>query len=87
MIRWLSIVPVMALTACATAPPSIQTVKVMVPVRCKAETPTKPAWPTDAVAVEPRKTFGFRFSRAAMAEIELRDGYERRLEDALKSCQ
>lgn len=86
MIRLAVLLALASLAGCA-APPSVQNVKVAVPVACKAEMPTRPAMPTDSVTIEPPKTFLFRFTRAAAAEIELREAYEQRLAAALKSCQ
>jgi hypothetical protein len=70
-----------SLAACGVVP--IQTVKVPVPVECRAESPTRPAMPTEALSpgVDPD-----RFTASAMAEIELREGYEGELRAALEAC-
>jgi len=69
------------LAACGVAP--IQTVKVPVPVECRVEMPMRPAMPTEALA--PGVDFD-RFSASALAEIELREGYEEELRAALAIC-
>lgn len=77
----------MLLTGCGTMQTSVQTVKVAVPVPCDAEVPSRPIMPTDAVPLDlPRDRFAFELGRAALAEIEVRQGYEDRLLAALKSC-
>lgn len=71
-----------ALTGCAAAP-QIQAVKVPVPVECREQVPARPAMPTEALTeADPldRKT------AAALAEIDLREGYEGRLVAALQGC-
>lgn len=76
----------MLLGGCASMS-GVTQVKVAIPVKCKAEVPTKPAWPLDAVdPALPDDQFAFAFMRGAAAEIELREGYEGRLLAALQSC-
>ena len=70
-----------SLTACGVAP--IQTVKVPVPVECNVEVPARPAMPTEALS--PGVNLD-RFSASALAEIELREGYEEELRTALGQC-
>ena len=70
-----------ALTACGMAP--IQTVKVAVPVECSVEVPARPAMPTEALS--PGVDLD-RFSASALAEIELREGYEGELRAAINAC-
>ena len=70
-----------SLAACGVAP--IQTVKVPVPVECSVEVPARPAMPTEALA--PGVDLD-RFSASALAEIELREGYEGELRAALAEC-
>lgn len=59
-------------------------VQVPVPVPCKAPLIPEPAWPLAAV---PAAASDFAFFRAALAEVELRKGYEARLRAALAACQ
>ncbi|MGF6348967.1 hypothetical protein QF040_003680 [Variovorax sp. W2I14] len=70
-----------SLSACGVAP--IQTVKVPVPVECRVETPARPAMPTESLS--PGVDLD-RFSASALAEIELREGYEGELRAALAEC-
>lgn len=69
------------LAACGVAP--VRTTKVPVPVECRVEVPARPAMPTEALA--PGADLD-RFSASAMAEIELREGYEGELRAALNQC-
>lgn len=69
------------LAACGIAP--VREVKVPVPVECRVETPVRPAMPTEALA--PGVDLD-RFSAVALAEIELREGYEGELRASLASC-
>lgn len=80
------LVGIVVLSGCTTAPQAPQTVKVAVPIKCKAVVPSRPAMPTRSVQVEPVGTFLDRFVAAATAEIELRQGYENRLVTELQSC-
>lgn len=70
-----------SLAACGVAP--VQTVKVPIPVECDVVVPARPAMPTEALA--PGVDLD-RFSASAMAEIELREGYEGELRAALAEC-
>ncbi|MFL9670407.1 hypothetical protein WIX39_025975 [Variovorax sp. AB1(2024)] len=58
----------------------MQSVKVPIPVECRVMRPGRPAMPTAALA--PGVDLD-RFAAAAMAEIELREGYELELNAAL----
>lgn len=69
------------LAACGVAP--VQAVKVPVPVECRVDVPARPAMPTEALG--PGVDLD-RFSASAMAEIELREGYEGELRAALAEC-
>ncbi|MDM0007206.1 hypothetical protein QTI51_17280 [Variovorax sp. J22G73] len=69
------------LAACGVAP--VREVKVPVPVECRVDTPARPAMPTEALA--PGVDLD-RFSASALAEIELREGYESELRAALGQC-
>jgi hypothetical protein len=74
---------VLLITGCGTVPPSVP-VNVAIPIKCKAEVPERPVMPTenlsDGVSID-------SFVQAAQAEIELREGYEVKLEAALRSCK
>lgn len=69
------------LAACGVA--SLQTVKVPIPVECRVDVPVRPAMPTEALA--PGIDLD-RFSASALAEIELREGYEHELRASLNAC-
>lgn len=70
---------------CATPEPviDVRTVNVAVPVPCREPVPTRPDMPTEAL--EHRPTLD-QFVAAAIAEIELREGYELQLMTALRAC-
>ena len=75
---------VFALTGCGSAPRvEVQTVKVPVPVECREPIPDRPAMPTEALADDADT---FELLRAALAEIDRREGYEVRLLAALIAC-
>jgi hypothetical protein len=69
------------LSACGVAP--VQTLKVPIPVECRAEMPARPAMPTETLA--PGVDLD-RFAASALAEIEIREGYEGELRVALEAC-
>lgn len=69
------------LAACGVAP--LQAVKMPVPVECRVEVPARPAMPTEALALGADIDL---FSASALAEIELREGYESELRVALTLC-
>ena len=69
------------LAGCGVTP--LQPVKTPIPVECRVQWPKRPAMPTEALA--PGVDLD-RFSAAAMAEIELREGYELELSAALDVC-
>jgi hypothetical protein len=69
------------LAGCGVAP--LQLVKTPIPVECRVQRPMRPAMPTEALA--PGVDLD-RFAAAAMAEIELREGYELELNAALDVC-
>ncbi len=69
------------LAGCGVAP--LRAVNVPVPVECRVDVPARPAMPTEALS--PGVDLD-RFSAAALAEIELREGYEGELIVALKGC-
>lgn len=69
------------LAACGVAP--VQKVNVPIPVACDAAEPARPAMPTEALSAGVDLD---RFAAAAMAEIELREGYEGEVLAALRAC-
>ncbi len=80
-----TLLPVALLAGCVGAP-RVQTVEMQVPmpVACGEPVPGRPAMPTDAL--RPGATLD-DFARAAMAEIERREGYEDQLLTALEACR
>lgn len=78
---WAVVSPCVVLVGCGVTP--MQPVKTPIPVECRVQRPARPAMPTKALSpgVDPD-----RFSAAAMAEIELREGYELELNAALDVC-
>lgn len=85
MMRTAILLPVVLLAGCASAPPRVelQRVNVPVPIECREPVPDRPVMPTEALApgAEP-----FVLMRAALAEIDRREGYETRLRTALENC-
>ena len=74
----------LALAGCTAAPRvEVQQVKVPVPVECREPIPDRPAMPTEALAGDADP---FELLRAALAEIDRREGYEVRLLAALVVC-
>lgn len=71
-----------ALAGCSTAQ-QIQTVKVPVPVECREPVPDRPAMPTESLTLA--DTLDAKVA-AALAEIELREGYEGKLLASLLGC-
>lgn len=69
------------LAACGVTP--MRSVRVPVPVECRAEVPLRPAMPTEGLS---QGVDLDRFVAASLAEIELREGYEGELRTALESC-
>lgn len=73
-----------ALAGCGTVPRiEVQTVKVPVPLECLEPIPDRPAMPTEAL---PDNAGPFELLRAALAEIDRREGYEIELRAALGNC-
>ncbi len=72
-----------ALSACATTGAPV-IVKVPIPIVCAVATPTRPAMPTETLPARPLLD---ALVQAALAEIELREGYESELLTALVACQ
>jgi hypothetical protein len=71
------------LAGCSTAPPERVQTRVPVPVACHEAVPERPVMPTDALApgVAP-----WTLLRAALAEIDRREGYEVQMRAALVAC-
>lgn len=84
----LCILPLLA--GCPSLPPKEIVVTKIVPrevpypVPCKIIPPQKPVFPVDGLKKEDDL---FRKSSTALAELELRIGYEKELEAAIKGCQ
>ncbi len=73
------------LAGCATRNHvEVQRVNVPIPVECKEPVPARPAMPTEALR---QGATVDDFARAAMAEIERREGYEGELLTALENCR
>lgn len=84
MMRTTLLLGALALAGCGSVPRvEIQEVKVPVPVECREPIPDRPAMPTDALADDAGP---FELLRAALAEIDRREGYEVRLLAALMVC-
>ena len=62
----------------------MQKVHIPVPVQCQEPIPQEPVWPTRILALDATID---EFTRAAMAEIERREGYEVELRTALENCR
>lgn len=74
----------LSLAGCGSVPRvEIQEVKVPVPVDCREPIPDRPAMPTEALADDADP---FELLRAALAELDRREGYEVRLLAALMAC-
>lgn len=74
----------LALVGCGTVPRvEVHTVKVPVPVECRELIPDRPSMPTETLADDAGP---FELLRAALAEIDRREGYEVRLLAALIAC-
>lgn len=69
------------LTGCAATPPA--RVQIPVPIECREPIPPRPAMPTEALL--PGAT-PWVLLRAALAEIDRREGYELQLRAALVVC-
>lgn len=79
------LMPALLLAGCAAAPRvEVQRVSVPVPVECREPVPARPIMPTEAM--RPGASLD-DFARAAMAEIERREGYEAKLVAALEACR
>ncbi|BFO56855.1 MULTISPECIES: hypothetical protein [Comamonadaceae] len=74
-----------SLAGCAgTTHSDVLQVRIPVPVACREPVPGRPSMPTEALRPDASLD---DFARAAMAEIERREGYEGRLAAALEACR
>ncbi|WP_338499944.1 hypothetical protein [Delftia tsuruhatensis] len=74
----------LALAGCGSVPRvEVQEIKVPVPVECREPIPDRPSMPTETLAED---SDPFVLLRAALAEIDRREGYEVRLLAALMAC-
>lgn len=84
MMRAVMLLGMLALAGCGSAPRvEVQEVKVPVPVECREPIPDRPSMPTEGLAEDADP---FELLRAALAEIDRREGYEGRLLAALMVC-
>lgn len=60
------------------------TVEVPVGVPCRTPQIDRPVWPLDVL---PADADDYEWARAALAEIEMRESYEARLEGAVAGCR
>lgn len=81
MKRSLVYVAVMGLCGCGT--PQLHQVKVPIPIECRVDKPERPQMPTELLASDADIA---AIVKAALAEIERREGYEIKLEAALATC-
>lgn len=72
-----------AITALVGCKATLQTIKVPVPTECKEEIPDRPIMPTEQFKTKPTVD---QFTQAAQVEILRREGYEQRLDAALRAC-
>lgn len=75
---------VFMMTGCATERLVVKEVKVPVPIPCKIISPDKPVYPLQEAKKEEADIFVI--TQKALAEIELRQGYETKLEAAIVEC-
>jgi len=73
----------LALAGCASRPPPAARVLVPVPVECREPVPDRPAMPTELLLPGAHP---WVVMRAALAEIDRREGYEVQLRAALAVC-
>lgn len=71
----------LALAGCGTTVPSA--IKVPIPIECRVQFPVRPAMPTEAIVQGVELD---RFMASALAEIEIREGYELELRAAVNAC-
>ena len=76
---------IVTLAGCSATPQvQIQAVRVPVPVECREPVPARPIMPTEHLT---RDATVADFVRAALAELERREGYEGQLLTALDNCR
>lgn len=80
----LAVILSFSLAGCAGMAPTVQEVKVPVPVPCKVEAPLRPALAVDGLPVGAGI---WEQMKALRAERKQRQGYEAELEAAVKACQ
>lgn len=80
----LLVIPVLMAGCAASSRVETMQVRVAVPVACTEPEPTRPSMPTESL--RPVATVD-DFTRAALAEIERREGYEILLRTALDNCR
>lgn len=81
---WGMLLAVLALGGCASpAPGPAVRVLVPTPVECREPVPDRPAMPTELLLPGAHP---WVLLRAALAEIDRREGYEVRLRAGLKAC-
>ncbi len=84
MMRTLMLLAALALAGCGAVPRvDVQEIKVPVPVECREPIPDRPSMPTEALADDADP---YVLLRAALAEIDRREGYEVRLRASLLAC-
>lgn len=71
------------LAGCSTTPPERVQTRVPVPVACQEAVPARPTMPTEALVPG---VLPWTLLRAALAEIDRREGYELQLRAALLAC-
>lgn len=72
------------LSGCASEPVVVdRVVNNAIPVKCKAVKPVRPVMPTEVLEAD---ADDFEVVRAALAEIDIREGYEGLLVAALDQC-
>lgn len=80
-LKHIAALAVLTLTGCGTT--SFFTVKVPVAVECRETVPDRPVMPTEQFKDKPTLD---KFTQAAQAEIERREGYEKHMRAALVAC-
>ena len=75
---------VLTLNGCGGEHTIIKEVKVPVPIACKVIVPERPLMPLEQAKKEEADIF--IIMKKALAEIELRQGYETKLESAIIEC-
>lgn len=78
------VIPMLMAGCAASSRVETMPVRVAVPVSCNEPEPARPSMPTESL--RPGATVD-DFTRAALAEIERREGYEILLRTALDSCR